>query len=288
MRIRFCNYLVLLNLVLLALALLSSDVVSAQELDVKKVPASISNVYSDIDMRVRLATKPNIEACSGEQCLLNSAFDTQVQHLGEHLATIAYQLYPDLGKRVSNFTFSVAEKKEPGMASNGAGKIVVFRGIQQLELSEDAIAFILAREMGHVIGRHHNKNTSTRIVFSVLASILFPAVTLLSASNVAAQATTTAVTSVASTATSYLGSEVAMSKIKPGQLVEADTIAVALLDAKGWDMRSVASTLQFEAAEKNGWLRDLNASVQNLDKLIAKADVDALKLENKIVETKNQ
>lgn len=279
--IKFCNYLVPLKPALLALALLGSGVVSAQDPDIKKAPASISNVYSDIDMRVRLATKPNAEACSGEQCLLNSAFDTQVQHLGEHLATVAYQLYPDLEKRVPNFTFSVAEKKAPGMASNGAGKIVVFRGIQQLSLSEDAMAFILAREMGHVIGRHHNKNTATKIAFSVLASILFPAITLLSASNVAAQATTTAVTSVASTATSYFGSEVAISKIKPGQLLESDTIAVALLDAKGWDIRSVARALQFEAVEPNGWQRDLNVSVQYLDELIAKADADALKQEAK-------
>lgn len=283
MTIKFSSYSAQLNLALLALLVLNGNAASAQELDIKGAPASISNIYSDVDMRVRLATKPNAETCSGEQCELNSAFDTQVRQLGERLATAAYNMDPDLSKRVPSFTFSVVDKKESGMASNGAGKIVIFRGIQNLDLSEDAIAFIMAREMGHVIGRHHNKNTATKILFSVLTSVLFPAATLLSASSVAAQATTTAVMSVASTATSYFGSEAAISKIKPAQLIESDDIAVALLDANGWDMRSVASVLQFDDVAANGWLKDLHASAQRLNNLIEKADADALKLETRIV-----
>ncbi len=271
------------------LALLSCSVaVSAQELDIKSVPASISNFYSDVGMRMRLATKPNTEACNGEQCVLNSAFDKEVKQVGERLATVAYDVYPDLSKRVQRFTFKVVNIKESGMASNGAGKIVVFRGTQNLELSEDAIAFILAREMGHVIGKHHKKNTSTRIIFSVLTSILFPAVTLFNASNVAAQATTTAVTSVASTATSYFGSEAAISKIRPSQLIESDDIAIALLDAQGWDMRSVASALQLDDVESNGWLRDLHTTEQYLNNLIHQADADAPKLEVSTLEDKSE
>lgn len=282
--IKFSGYSAQLNLALLALLALGASTASAQEPVINGAPASISNIYSDIDMRVRLATKPDAETCSGEQCELNSEFDTQVQRVGDRLATAAYNIHPDLSKRVPSFTFSVADKKASGIASNGAGKIVIFRGIQDLDLSEDAIAFILAREMGHVIGRHHNKNATTKILFSVLASVLFPAVTLLSASNVAAQATTSMVTSFASSATSYFGSEAAISKVKPAQLIESDDIAVALLDANGWDMRSVASTLQFDDVAENGWLKDLHTSTQRLNDLIGQADANALTLETKIVE----
>jgi predicted Zn-dependent protease len=279
MTIKFSNYLALM-----ALLSLNCNIASAQVIDVKKnqgqnTPATISNIYSDIDMRMRLATKPNAKACVGEACVLNSAFDVQVEAFGERLAVTAYKTYPDLRKRVKNFTFIVVDKKEPSMASNGAGKIVIFRGIQNLELSEDAINFILAREMGHVIGRHHNKNASTKIIFSVLASVLFPAVSLLGASNVAAQATTTAVTSIASTATSYLGSEAVISKIKPSQLIESDNIAINLLDAQGWDMRSVASILQFEEIDTNGWLKDLHNTAQYLNNLIDRADTSVPKSE---------
>jgi len=251
---------------------------SAQEVDIKAMkaqsaPSTISNIYSDIDMRVRLATKPNAKACVGDACAVNNTFDALVTELGGRLAVTANKMYPDLKGRIKDFTFVVVDKKEPGMASNAAGKIVVFRGIQNLELSEEAVSFILAREMGHVIGRHHNKNTSTKIIFSVLASVFFPAVSLLSASNVAAQATTTAVTSIASTATSYIGSEVAISKIKPSQLIESDNIAIQLLDAQGWDMRSVESILQIEDAVTSGWLKDLHDTSLRLNNLIVKEDL---------------
>ncbi len=158
------------------------------------------------------------------------------------------------------------------MASNASGKVVVFRGVQYLELSDEALSFILAREMGHIIAGHHNKNTSTKILFSVLASVLFPAASLLAASNVAAQATTTAVTSVASTATSYFGSEVAISKIKPNQLTEADNIAITLLETQHWDERSAASVLQFDVMDMNGWLKDVQTTVHYLNHQMDKSN----------------
>jgi len=242
--------------------------------------ATISNFYSDIDMRMRLATKSNAKSCTEEVCTLNAAFDAQVQQLGKRLAVTAYKAYPDLRDRIENFTFIVADKKEPCMTSSGAGKIVIFRGIQNLELSEDAISFILAREMGHVIGHHHFKNTSTKLIFSVLAGVLFPAVSLFSStSNVAATATTT-LTSAASTTTSYLGSEVAISQVKASQLMEADKIAINLLARQDWDMRSVASILELEdATDNNDWLHDLYNSVHHLNELIIAKDASGPKLE---------
>ncbi|MSP85976.1 MAG: hypothetical protein EXR38_06110 [Methylotenera sp.] len=261
----------------LSLLLLHGNNASAQAL---AAPTTISNIYSDIDMRMRLATKANAKDCTGELCTLNTAFDAQVQQLGERLAATAYKVYPDLSTSVRKFTFIVADKKEPSMASNDAGKIVVFRGIQSLALNEEAVSFILAREMGHVIGLHHHKNTSTKLILSVLASVLFPAMSLFSASNVAAQASTTAATSVASAATSYLGSEAVLFKIKPSQLIEADNIAINLLTAQGWDMRSVVRILQFEeAADSNGWLKDLHITTQHLNDLISTEDASTPKTE---------
>jgi predicted Zn-dependent protease len=253
---------------------LSSSTAFAQELYLNNMPDSVGNVYSDVDMRVRLATKPNEEACAREQCALNSAFDSQVQQLGQRMAIAAYKIYPDFSERVSRFSFSVVDKKEAGTASNAAGKIVVFRGIQHLELSEDALAFLIAREMGHVIGRHHDRNTSTKIVISVLAGVLFPAITFISASTVAAQASnvTSLVTSAASTATSYFGSEVALARVKPSQLKESDDIALQLLEADGRDIRSVASILQQSKLADGNWSKDLQITAQYLDRMLVKVD----------------
>lgn len=238
------------------------------------MPDSVSNIYSDVDMRVRLANKPNEDICMPEQCALNKAFDAQVQELGSRLAIAAYAMYPVLGARGSRFVFSVVNKKELGMASNAAGKIVVFRAVQRLQLSEDALAFLIAREMGHVIGRHHDKNTSTKIIISVLASVLFPVVSIFSASNIAAQVSnaTSVVGRAATTATSYVGSEVALAKIKPSQLKESDDIALQLLEAEGRDIRSVASILQQSKVGDDNWSKDLQITAQYLDRLLVKVD----------------
>lgn len=253
---------------------LSSNVAFAQEIYLNNMPDSVSNIYSDVDMRVRLAGKQNEDTCMPEQCALNKAFDSQVQELGSHLAIAAYAMYPALRARASHFLFSVVDKREPGMASNAAGRIVVFRGIQRLQLSEDALAFLIAREMGHVIGRHHDKNTSTKIIISVLASALFPVISFLSASNIAAQASnvTSLVTSAATTATSYVGSEVVLARVKPSQLKESDDIALQLLEAEGRDIRSVASILLQSRMGDGLWSKDLQTTAQNLDRMLVKVD----------------
>lgn len=249
------------------------------------VPAGISDVVSDVDMRVRLAAKPNAEQCIAESCSQNQLFDARVQQLGKQLTTAAYAQYPMLKKRVPSFVFSVVDKKDAGSASNAGGKVVVFRGLQQFELTDDALSFIMAREMAHVIGKHHNKNISTKLMISALATILFPAVGIIGASSAATQATTatTLLTSAASTATSMLGSEVALAKMKPSQLLEADEIAVEVLkrpdwSLRDWNMREAASVLQFDETDltspssSNSWLQDLEISQHYLQQLVDKED----------------
>lgn len=265
----------------LALVALHTNMAYAADLDVEQgVPTGINHFYTDMDMRVRLATKPNEAPCSGDQCLENKIFDLQVQQIGQSLVTSAYQTYPELKKKVPHFLFNVVDKKEAGMASNGSGKIVVFRGIQHLNLSDDALAFVMAREMGHVIGGHHERNTSTKIFFSIMAGVLFPAVTLISASNVAAQATTASsvATSAASTATSYFGSEAAISRIKPTQLIESDDIAIKLLNNRSWDMHAVDTALQIDNSDGNSWIKDLLSTQKYLAGKIAQEDADVTRL----------
>ncbi len=231
----------------------------------------ISYAYSDIDMRLRLAAKPDGKSCSGDACKENAAFDLQVQELGRRLAQLAYEIYPELKKRTPGFEFAVTDKKGIGCASSANGKVVVFRSVQNLDLGEEAMAFLIAREMGHVIARHHNDNAMTKILFSVLSGVLFPAVSLLSASSAAAQATTatSVMTSAASTVTSYVGSEVALSRIKPSQLTEADDISINLLMELGYTKAEMAQSLEFivEKEQADGWEKDLYQSIHYTRKL---------------------
>ena len=196
------------------------------------VPSLISDAVSDVDMQLRLAVKTNALECAADICQQNQAFDTLVQQLGTQLSDAAYAQYLTLKKSVPNFVFNVADKNEAGSTSNARSKVVIFRGLQPFVLTDEALSFVMPRGMAHVIGKHHNNNTSTKLIISALATILFPAVGIIGASSAATQATTstTLLTSAASTATSLLGSEVALAKMKPSQLLEADEIALKVLN----------------------------------------------------------
>lgn len=243
----------------------------------------VSHIYSDVDMRIRLAIKPDEKACSGDECLANQAFDVRVQALGQRLAQLAYVVYPALKKRTPHFEFAVVDKKGIGSASNANGKIVIFRSIQNMDLGDEALAFLLAREMGHVIAHHHNNNAATKMLFTVLSGIFFPAVSILSASSAAAQATTatSVLTSTASTVTSYLGSEVALSRIKPSQLTEADDISMVLLQRMGFAKAEIAQSLEFIVEKENGaaWEKDLYKSIHYARKLAGEPETVTVEFE---------
>ena len=296
---------------MLAAALVANTAVAADDLAFRHhanientndsiVPVGISDAVSDVDMQLRLAAKSNAASCVADICQENQAFDMRVQQLGAQLSTAAYAQYPPLKKRLPSFIFSVANKKEAGSASNARGRVVLFRGLQQLALTDDALSFIMAREMAHVIGKHHNKNISTKLIISALATILFPAVGIIGASSAATQATTatTLLTSAASTATSMLGSEVALAKMKPSQLLEADEIAVKVLSQREWNLRETASVLQLDETEllatsaSNNWLQDLQTSQHYLQQLVNSEDntivaLDANQVEADQVEASN-
>ena len=244
------------------------------------IPTGISDVYSDIDMRIRLSAKSSAPACTAEQCAENLVFDARVQSLGRYLRKAAAVLYPQHEKVITSFNFEVAEKQDAGTASNNRGLVVVFRGIQDLQLSDDALGFVIAREMAHVIAGHHVTNTSTKLVISALASVLFPAVAIIGASSAAAQASTATslITSAASTATSMVGSEVAMAKMKPTQLSQADEIARTIMEKCEWNMRSAESVLTQGDPPRTAWMLDLQASQNYLLGVIEKEDAANLPL----------
>lgn len=247
-------------------------------------PAPISDVYSDAEMRLNLATTPSIQVpCIKEECELNHAFDQQVQQIGARIVSAAYDAHPDLIHRISHFQFEVAEKKEPGITSNASGKIVILRGTQQIGLNEEALSFVIAREMGHVISQHHDENTTTRILLSVAAGLLFPALNLFGNTAAIAQATSassaTMATTAASTATSYLGSKLVLKSLKPEQLSEADQVALDLLERMGWSHQDIAEALESSAAfePSNTWSEEFCFSIAQVRSLeSASNDIEPL------------
>ena len=242
---------------------------------------SISDVYSDIDMRVRLATKANAAGCLPVQCEENRNFDARVNAIGGNLSKVALELFPQQEQLIRRMVFSVADKQEAGTASNNKGQIIVLRGVQYLQLSDEALGFVIAREMAHVMAGHHTTNTSTKLIITALVSVLFPAAAIIGASSAAAQASTatTLISSAASTATSMVSSEVVMAQMKPTQLHQADEIAHAIMDKANWDMRSVESELTKDELPSGSWMLDLQASRTTLQAMIDKEDAEVALLE---------
>lgn len=232
------------------------------------VPSPVSAVYSEVDMQMHMVSAPDITLpCSGLECRLNQAFDQRVQRLGKRLAQSAFVAYPGLSERIPRFDFAVAEKDEPGSVSNSTGTVVIFRGVQKLRLDEEALAFLIAREMGHVIARHHDENSATSIMFSVLAQALLPMTNLVR--GAAALIETSSATAAAASVASLVGSRAVMENYREDQLHEADSVAMNLLSHQGWDWRWMADALN-SGKQVNGedrWSREFRISAMQVDQI---------------------
>ncbi|MFM9968178.1 MAG: M48 family metalloprotease [Burkholderiales bacterium] len=230
-------------------------------------PTAVSDAYSQVNMHLRLATSvASNEQCNFSGCMESAQFDERVSRIGARLAAAAYVKYPDLIERVSAFEFIVVDKVEPGTVSTAGGMVAVLRPVSAVARSDEALSFVLAREIGHVVARHHEENTGTSILVSVLATVLAPVTTVLKALATVYQGATTAIASASVTAASFASSKVLIATYRPRQLDEADRIALELLSAAGMDtseVRSGFSEPDLRAFDEQ-WLRDLQKSVNGL------------------------
>jgi len=249
------------------------------------VPQSLSSVYSEVNMRLQLVVTADAKGkCAESECDAREGFELRVASLGERLAGKAFEVYPDLHERIGRFEFLIADKAEPGTTSNASGTVVIFSGTRALDLSDQALAFILAREMGHVIGSHHNENTATKIWMSVLAQVLLPVSSIFrtfallpGASSAAAASATTATASTGAaaaltataTAASYLGAKAVIASYWPQQLGEADTIAMTILARLGHEPQETADALAAteQRLDQSSWPQDLLASSRHVARI---------------------
>ena len=216
-------------------------------------PSPVSSVYSSIDMNFQLATTPDIAvACSGAQCKIDQGFDRQVKRLGTRLAEAAYASHPGLKERIPAFNFVVADKSELGTASDTNGTIVIYRAVRTPGLSESVLAFLLAREMGRVIARHHEEKSAVRIIASAVVAVLLPVTNLAGAAAF-----------LAGSAASTAGANVIAPDGDPAKTREASTIAMDLLAKQGWRPTEVSRALSAYAGtlDDNDWKRSIQDSL---------------------------
>lgn len=230
-------------------------------------PTVVSEIYSRTNMQLLLAVTSDVkEGCDRVDCLGREVFDGRVQGVGARLAAAAYGSYPGLSERVPEFRFTVADKSEPGTASTAAGEIVVLRPVSVLAPTDEALAFVIGREIGHVVARHHDENTGASLVVSALATVLLPVANVAKFLATLFSSATTAAASASVTAASFAGSRVLVESYRPRQREEADQIGLKLTGQIGHDIRAVAAG--FAQSDLNSpptrWMADLRVSVERL------------------------
>ncbi len=231
-------------------------------------PTPVSEIYSQASLRIMLAFMPDPHKNHFEhpelECTGPTVFEERVARIGAKLAEAAYRTYPGLSQRIPRFVFTVSDKMEAGVASTAGGLIVVLRPVSEISLSDDALAFVMARELGHVISRHHEQNTATSIAFSVAATVLAPALNVARLLALLTSGTSSAAAaSTVSSAVSYASSRAVIATYGQRQRMTADGVALRLLPQAGYEARAVPAGFVADCpkAQPTKWLRELQESV---------------------------
>jgi Zn-dependent protease with chaperone function len=184
-------------------------------------------------------------------------FQQQVTRIALGLQNAARNLYPDQMKHVGGFDVYVGNSQDLSTMSSGTGKIAINAGFAKLNPTDDWMAFVIAREMGHVVAGHHDNNAGASIVVSVLMNFIIPGSGLIK------------------TALSFAGSQLAAESGRDKQAKEADEVALKLLEAAGYTKQSVALNLRLnplgEDVAKNSWSATFRTSAARLTGIPAAA-----------------
>lgn len=229
-------------------------------------PQEIGIAYSETEMHGRLLFAGE-HRCDGRECEDAAHFRREVKRLAERLTRAAHRLAAELDLPPPRFEVSVPAKSEPGTLSSAAGSVVIFDGLRKIGFEEPALAFVLAREMGHVMSRHHEENSATNVIASVVAALLLPVGNLLR--GAAAMVPTTAGSTAAATVASMAGSSIVKGMYRSDQLREADHLALRLLIEAGWTPVQVADALHAATLRPTeaDWTAELLASKARLDQI---------------------
>lgn len=219
----------------------------------------LASTHADITFTMTSGARQSVVCDPGEACRSEVdgdgaiRFGLQVERVAGVLQAGAQRLYPDLALRVpglvdSRFDVYVVAGEEPGSDSSANGRIALNAALGARRPYDDWLAFVIAREMGHVIARHHEENSSAGIATSVIMNILIPGSGLLKGLISAG------------------GSGIAAKSQRDVQAREADAIALELLEAAGFHLRDIYLTLIIEPLSlgDSAWSRRFRTSSELL------------------------
>lgn len=225
----------------------------------RMVDMPLASTHADLSFSMTTGSRQSAACEGGAGCQTAPERDAakrfvlQVQRVAAILQNGAERLYPDLAQRVpgmvgSQFDVYVVASDEPGSASSANGRIALNAALGARMPYDDWMAFVIAREMGHVIARHHEENSASSIATSVLMNILIPGSSLLKSLLSAG------------------GAEIAARSKQEVQALEADLIALELLREAGFRMRDIYLTLLLDPVQLDDgpWSKSFRKSSSNL------------------------
>ncbi len=142
----------------------------------RAVATSLTALHSDLKFSVVTGARADLANDEGSAA---ATLSRQTKRLVPALESAARGLYPEMMARIARFDVYVAQAAEVETRSSPTGKIAVNSALGELRLTDDALAFVIAREMGHVLGGHHENNSAASILTSVIMNLLIPGSSLI-------------------------------------------------------------------------------------------------------------
>lgn len=219
----------------------------------------LAAVQSDVEFVIAKTSQPYLACAEDLSCLnklrpmADETFEQEVARIAGMLQLAALKLYPDLGWCTAKatggcFAVQVVADDAPGSSSSASGRIALNGGLERWQAHEEVLAFVIGREMGHVIARHHQERSSVSMVTSALLNLVIPGSGLLK--------------SLLCTA----GAQLAAASNRKVQAMEADAIASRLLKGAGYRLREVSSSLLVAPplVDENTWSKGFGRSAMAL------------------------
>lgn len=219
------------------------------------VDVPLAGVQSDLEFTMTSSPRADVSCAEGSPCSSEPGREglrplaREVERVAALLERRAVQHYPNLAwcsPKLSGGCFDVyvVEGDEPGSSSSANGRIALHAALGRWQAYDGVLAFVIAREMGHVIARHHEENSSASIATSVLLNVFIP------------------VTGLFRSVMSLGGARLAATSNRDVQATEADAIAFNLLAASGFRSNDVAINLLVvsESLDESSWSKEFRRS----------------------------
>lgn len=219
------------------------------------VDVPLAGVQSDLEFSITSASRADMSCAENSACSAESgrggvrSFAMEVERIAGALQKGALKQYPEpawcSARSVGGcFDVYIVEGDEPGSSSSANGRIALHAALGRWRAYDGVLAFVIAREMGHVIARHHEENSSVSIATSVLLNIFMP------------------VSGLFKSLMSIGGARLAATSNRDVQAMEADAIAFNLLEASGFRPKDVARGLLMVpvSLDESSWSKSFRKS----------------------------